>query len=133
MLKFLRFDLHLFKSKLCFCWRYDRGWSLKCYDKKVYEQWCYANYTLLNQSFYSCGMPREYALHIFRSPKTGGIPWTIALTGLSFLEFYVWCMDQVFTSLIYNIKVRYLKWIGMHLLFVKYRRTIFIDKLKLSL
>ncbi|CAC5400641.1 SLC5A9 [Mytilus coruscus] len=54
-----------------------------------------ANYTLLNQSFYSCGMPREDALHIFRSPKTGDIPWTGALTGLSFLGFYVWCQDQL--------------------------------------
>ena len=54
-----------------------------------------ANYTLLNQSFYSCGMPREDALHIFRSPKTGDIPWTGALTGLSFLGLYVWCQDQV--------------------------------------
>ncbi|VDH92466.1 sodium/glucose cotransporter 4-like isoform X2 [Mytilus galloprovincialis] len=54
-----------------------------------------ANYTLLNQSFYSCGMPREDALHIFRSPKTGDIPWTGALTGLSFLGLYVWCQDQL--------------------------------------
>ncbi|CAG2233356.1 SGLT4 [Mytilus edulis] len=54
-----------------------------------------ANYTLMNQSLYSCGMPREDSLHIFRSATTGDIPWTGALTGLSIMGLYVWCQDQL--------------------------------------
>jgi hypothetical protein len=54
-----------------------------------------ANYTLTNQSFYSCGMPRDDALHILRDVETGDIPWTGALTGLTILGLYVWCQDQV--------------------------------------
>ncbi|CAC5400638.1 SLC5A11 [Mytilus coruscus] len=54
-----------------------------------------ANYTLMNQSLYSCGMPRDDALHIFRSATTGDIPWTGALTGLSIMGLYVWCQDQL--------------------------------------
>ncbi|VDH92467.1 solute carrier family 5 (sodium/glucose cotransporter), member 9 [Mytilus galloprovincialis] len=54
-----------------------------------------ANYTIMNQSLYSCGMPREDSLHIFRSATTGDIPWTGALTGLSIMGLYVWCQDQL--------------------------------------
>lgn len=54
-----------------------------------------ANYTLENQTYYSCGMPRKDAMHIFRDPTTGDIPWTGALTGLSVLGIYNWCMDQL--------------------------------------
>jgi hypothetical protein len=44
-----------------------------------------ANNTLANQTYYSCGLPRKDAMHIFRDPSTGDIPWTGALTGLSVL------------------------------------------------
>jgi hypothetical protein len=54
-----------------------------------------ANYTLANQTYYSCGLPRKDAMHIFRDPSTGDIQWTGALTGLSVLGMYDWCQDQV--------------------------------------
>ena len=53
------------------------------------------NYTLQNQSFYACGMPRDDAFHIFRDPLTADIPWTGATLGLTFLALSVWCQDQV--------------------------------------
>ena len=53
------------------------------------------NYTLENQTFYSCGMPREDSFHIFRDPLTADIPWTGATVGLTFLALSVWCQDQV--------------------------------------
>jgi hypothetical protein len=53
------------------------------------------NYTLANQSFYRCGMPRDDAFHIFRDPVKGDIPWPGVLFGLTILALFVWCQDQV--------------------------------------
>ncbi|WAQ99187.1 SC5A9-like protein [Mya arenaria] len=53
------------------------------------------NYTLANQSFYECGMPRDDAFHIWRSATTGDIPWPGALIGLTTLGLFTWCQDQV--------------------------------------
>ncbi|XP_060581833.1 sodium/glucose cotransporter 4-like [Ruditapes philippinarum] len=53
------------------------------------------NYTLSNQSFYSCGMPRDDAFHIFRDPVKGDIPWPGVLFGLTILALFVWCQDQL--------------------------------------
>ncbi|XP_045202821.1 sodium/glucose cotransporter 4-like [Mercenaria mercenaria] len=53
------------------------------------------NYTLANQSLYSCGMPREDAFHIFRDPVNGDIPWTGSTFGLTILALFVWCQDQL--------------------------------------
>ncbi|CAC5379888.1 SLC5A9 [Mytilus coruscus] len=55
-----------------------------------------ANYTMYNDTYYSCGLPRKDAMHMFRDPIKGDIPWTGALTGLSVLGMYNWCQDQVF-------------------------------------
>ena len=57
------------------------------------------NYTLENQTFYECGMPREDSFHIFRDPLTADIPWTGATLGLTFLALSVWCQDQVHVSI----------------------------------
>ncbi|KAK3597477.1 hypothetical protein CHS0354_041897 [Potamilus streckersoni] len=54
-----------------------------------------ANYSLYNPTFYKCGMPREDALHIFRDPTTGDIPWPGAVFGLTTLGIFVWCQDQI--------------------------------------
>lgn len=61
-----------------------------------------ANYTLANETYYSCGLPRKDAMHMFRDLSSGDIPWTGALTGLSVLGLYNWCQDQV-ECLISNI------------------------------
>lgn len=54
-----------------------------------------ANYTLYNQTFYKCGLPRDDAFHIWRSPTTGDIPWPGAVFGLTTLGLFTWCQDQV--------------------------------------
>ena len=64
------------------------------------------NYSLANQSFYSCGLPRDDAFHIFRDPVKGDIPWTGATFGLTVLALFVWCQDQVRTALI-NVLISY--------------------------
>lgn len=53
------------------------------------------NYTLYNQTLYQCGMPRDDAFHIWRSPTTGDIPWPGAVFGLTTLGLFTWCQDQV--------------------------------------
>ncbi|KAH3836199.1 hypothetical protein DPMN_109569, partial [Dreissena polymorpha] len=53
------------------------------------------NYTLANQTFYQCGMPRQDSFHIWRSPTTGDIPWPGAVFGLTTLGLFTWCQDQV--------------------------------------
>ena len=55
-----------------------------------------ANYTLYNQTFYKCGMPRDDWTHIFRDPTHGDIPWPGAVFGLTTLGLFTWCQDQVF-------------------------------------
>ncbi|KAL3880040.1 hypothetical protein ACJMK2_032312 [Sinanodonta woodiana] len=54
-----------------------------------------ANYTLANTSVHACGLPREDFQRIFRDPKTGDIPWTGAIFGLSTIGIWVWCTDQL--------------------------------------
>ena len=70
----------------------------------VLEEYKHAatNYTLQNQTFYSCGMPREDAFRIFRNPLTADIPWTGATLGLTFLALSVWCQDQVSGTLCHS-------------------------------
>nr|KAG5708558.1 hypothetical protein BaRGS_032979 [Batillaria attramentaria] len=53
-----------------------------------------ANYTLANPENYSCGMPRDDYMHIWRDPVTGDIPWTGAVFGLTTLGIWSWCNDQ---------------------------------------
>ena len=54
-----------------------------------------ANYTLAYPANYSCGLPRDDYMHIWRDPVTGDIPWTGAVFGLTTLGLWVWCTDQV--------------------------------------
>ena len=54
-----------------------------------------ANRTFMNESYHTCALPREDAMHILRDPVKGDIPWTGAFTGLSLLGLYVWAQDQV--------------------------------------
>uniref|UniRef100_A0A8D0HG27 Sodium/glucose cotransporter 1 n=1 Tax=Sphenodon punctatus TaxID=8508 RepID=A0A8D0HG27_SPHPU len=42
-----------------------------------------------------CYYPRSDALHIFRDPVTGDLPWPGLLFGLSILALWYWCTDQV--------------------------------------
>ncbi|XP_076467786.1 sodium/glucose cotransporter 4-like [Babylonia areolata] len=54
-----------------------------------------ANYTLADPTNYSCGIPRDDFMHIWRDPATGDIPWTGAVFGLTTLGIWVWCTDQI--------------------------------------
>ncbi|XP_067912610.1 sodium/mannose cotransporter SLC5A10 isoform X1 [Heterodontus francisci] len=43
----------------------------------------------------TCHLPRADAMHLFRDPVTGDLPWTGMTFGLSVLATWYWCTDQV--------------------------------------
>uniref|UniRef100_A0A8D0GFQ3 Sodium/mannose cotransporter SLC5A10 n=1 Tax=Sphenodon punctatus TaxID=8508 RepID=A0A8D0GFQ3_SPHPU len=43
----------------------------------------------------TCHLPRLDAMHLFRSPVSGDLPWTGMTFGLSVLATWYWCTDQV--------------------------------------
>ncbi|XP_025020434.1 sodium/glucose cotransporter 5 isoform X1 [Python bivittatus] len=43
----------------------------------------------------TCHLPRRDAMHLFRDPVTGDLPWTGMTLGLSVLATWYWCTDQV--------------------------------------
>ena len=56
-----------------------------------------ANYTYLDVALYgnrTCGLPREDAMHIFRSAEAD-YPWPGMIGGLTILAINAWCTDQV--------------------------------------
>ncbi|KAK7496562.1 hypothetical protein BaRGS_00012214 [Batillaria attramentaria] len=71
-------------------WRWG-GWEAMMEKYKVAA----ANYTLADPANYSCGLPRDDYMHIWRDPVTGDIPWTGAVFGLTTLGLWVWCADQL--------------------------------------
>ncbi|XP_051877051.1 sodium/glucose cotransporter 5 isoform X2 [Pristis pectinata] len=43
----------------------------------------------------TCHLPRADAMHLFRHPVTGDLPWTGMTFGLTILATWYWCTDQV--------------------------------------
>ncbi|NP_001279596.1 sodium/glucose cotransporter 5 [Callorhinchus milii] len=43
----------------------------------------------------TCHLPRADAMHLFRDPVTGDLPWTGMTLGLAILATWYWCTDQV--------------------------------------
>nr|XP_004663153.2 sodium/glucose cotransporter 5 isoform X1 [Jaculus jaculus] len=43
----------------------------------------------------TCHLPRADAMHMFRDPSTGDLPWTGMTFGLTILATWYWCTDQV--------------------------------------
>uniref|UniRef100_A0A803SP18 Sodium/mannose cotransporter SLC5A10 n=1 Tax=Anolis carolinensis TaxID=28377 RepID=A0A803SP18_ANOCA len=43
----------------------------------------------------TCHLPRPDAMHLFRDPLSGDLPWTGMTFGLSVLATWYWCTDQV--------------------------------------
>ncbi|XP_029431926.1 sodium/glucose cotransporter 5 isoform X2 [Rhinatrema bivittatum] len=43
----------------------------------------------------SCHLPRTDAMHLFRDPVSGDLPWTGMTFGLTILATWYWCTDQV--------------------------------------
>uniref|UniRef100_A0A8C6G3L1 Sodium/mannose cotransporter SLC5A10 n=1 Tax=Moschus moschiferus TaxID=68415 RepID=A0A8C6G3L1_MOSMO len=43
----------------------------------------------------TCHMPRADAMHMFRDPSTGDLPWTGMIFGLTIMATWYWCTDQV--------------------------------------
>ncbi|NWH74689.1 SC5AA protein, partial [Piaya cayana] len=43
----------------------------------------------------TCHLPRADAMHLFRDPVSGDLPWTGMIFGLSILATWYWCTDQV--------------------------------------
>lgn len=43
----------------------------------------------------TCHLPRADAMHLFRDPISGDLPWTGMTFGLSIMATWYWCTDQV--------------------------------------
>ncbi|XP_067571336.1 sodium/mannose cotransporter SLC5A10 isoform X2 [Pseudorca crassidens] len=43
----------------------------------------------------TCHVPRADAMHMFRDPSTGDLPWTGMTFGLTVMATWYWCTDQV--------------------------------------
>uniref|UniRef100_A0A4X1SZJ4 Sodium/mannose cotransporter SLC5A10 n=1 Tax=Sus scrofa TaxID=9823 RepID=A0A4X1SZJ4_PIG len=43
----------------------------------------------------TCHLPRADAMHMFRDPATGDLPWTGMTFGLTIMATWYWCTDQV--------------------------------------
>ncbi|XP_064009603.1 sodium/mannose cotransporter SLC5A10 [Pogoniulus pusillus] len=43
----------------------------------------------------TCHLPRADAMHLFRDPASGDLPWTGMTFGLSIMAMWYWCTDQV--------------------------------------
>ncbi|KAG8433268.1 hypothetical protein GDO86_017524 [Hymenochirus boettgeri] len=43
----------------------------------------------------TCHLPRSDAMHLFRDPISGDLPWTGMTFGLTILAAWYWCTDQV--------------------------------------
>ncbi|XP_068099618.1 sodium/mannose cotransporter SLC5A10 [Hyperolius riggenbachi] len=43
----------------------------------------------------TCHLPREDAMHLFRNPVSGDLPWTGMTFGLTIIAAWYWCTDQV--------------------------------------
>uniref|UniRef100_H3ASN8 Sodium/mannose cotransporter SLC5A10 n=1 Tax=Latimeria chalumnae TaxID=7897 RepID=H3ASN8_LATCH len=43
----------------------------------------------------TCHLPRADAMHLFRNPVSGDLPWTGMTFGLTILATWYWCTDQV--------------------------------------
>ncbi|XP_057570019.1 sodium/mannose cotransporter SLC5A10 isoform X3 [Hippopotamus amphibius kiboko] len=43
----------------------------------------------------TCHVPRADAMHLFRDPYTGDLPWTGMTFGLTIMAAWYWCTDQV--------------------------------------
>ncbi|XP_060059177.1 sodium/mannose cotransporter SLC5A10 isoform X3 [Erinaceus europaeus] len=43
----------------------------------------------------TCHLPRSDAMHMFRDPQTGDLPWTGMTFGLTIMATWYWCTDQV--------------------------------------
>ncbi|MGH0138366.1 UNVERIFIED_CONTAM: hypothetical protein FKN15_032907 [Acipenser sinensis] len=50
----------------------------------------------------TCHLPRADAMHLFRDPVAGDLPWTGMTFGLTILATWYWCTDQASARLIYN-------------------------------
>ncbi|XP_041085598.1 sodium/glucose cotransporter 5-like [Polyodon spathula] len=50
----------------------------------------------------TCHLPRADAMHLFRDPVAGDLPWTGMTFGLTILATWYWCTDQASVQLIYN-------------------------------
>lgn len=47
----------------------------------------------------TCHLPRADAMHMFRDPSTGDLPWTGMTFGLTIMATWYWCTDQVSTHI----------------------------------
>ena len=43
----------------------------------------------------SCGLPRQDAFHMFHSASADDMPWPGMIFGLTIIDIWYWCTDQV--------------------------------------
>lgn len=48
----------------------------------------------------TCHLPRADAMHMFRDPYTGDLPWTGMTFGLTIMATWYWCTDQVSVTVV---------------------------------
>uniref|UniRef100_A0A287D0A1 Sodium/mannose cotransporter SLC5A10 n=1 Tax=Ictidomys tridecemlineatus TaxID=43179 RepID=A0A287D0A1_ICTTR len=61
----------------------------------------------------TCHLPRTDAMHMFRDPYTGDLPWTGMTFGLTIMATWYWCTDQAKAG---SILASYLKMLPMGLM-----------------
>lgn len=44
---------------------------------------------------WSCALPRQDSLHLWRDAVTGDLPWPGMTIGVTTIAMFVWCNDQV--------------------------------------
>ncbi|KAG3270273.1 solute carrier family 5 member 10, transcript variant X2 [Ictidomys tridecemlineatus] len=68
----------------------------------------------------TCHLPRTDAMHMFRDPYTGDLPWTGMTFGLTIMATWYWCTDQASASHAHakagSILASYLKMLPMGLM-----------------
>ncbi|KAM9013414.1 LOW QUALITY PROTEIN: sodium/mannose cotransporter SLC5A10 [Ara ararauna] len=52
----------------------------------------------------TCHLPRADAMHLFRDPVSGDLPWTGMTFGLSIIATWYWCTDQVIIQWSFSAK-----------------------------
>lgn len=64
----------------------------------------------------TCHLPRPDAMHLFRDPVHGDLPWPGMTLGLTILATWYWCTDQVcFNTHTYSQKwITRLPWFSQH-------------------
>lgn len=62
----------------------------------------------------TCHLPRSDAMHLFRDPVHGDLPWPGMTLGLTILATWYWCTDQVCFNTHSHKWITRLPWFSQH-------------------